>query len=78
MPKKFMQFLLLATKYLYENGEESVELGPAPGCVKCLSEFIFDIHMTHGCNVNKFSRMHFRGVGMRRTLTSFPQERHFH
>lgn len=63
MPKKFMQFLLLATKYLYENREESVELGPAPGCVKCVSEFIFDIHMTHGCNVNKFSRMHFRGVG---------------
>lgn len=40
-----------------------VELGPAPGCVKCLSEFISDIHMTHGCNVNKFSRMHFRGEG---------------
>lgn len=67
-----------------ESLGERVELGPAPGCVKCLSEFIFDIHMTHGCNVNKFSRMHFRGAGganakgMRRTLTSFPQERHFH
>lgn len=71
MPKNFMQFLLLATKYfIYENGEsnarreregERVELGPAPGCVKCLSEFISDIHMTHGCNVNKFSGMHFRG-----------------